>query len=1004
MDRLGWKILFWFVVILSMGDVTARAQFYSLGNDPSRAGWNSISSENFTIIYPRETDSLARLYLTRLEFHRPQVFESVGVKGKRIPVILHPYTILSNGAVTWAPKRIDLFTSPDAYGGMPDSWISQLTTHELRHQAQMEQFTQGVFKVLYYPLGESISGIGAGAYLGRCYMEGDAVISETELLKGGRGRNAEFLRYYRMAAISGDARNYYRYHYGSYHHYTPDLYAVGYQLATSLRRKSGDYFVTGKFQKARVDHWIDFRYIFSPYRKLTGYTKREHWDRSWEDMKSFWTEDMEKRGPLTEVSLLAGRKRRLYSEYLSPVPVTDSSSKWFGQIIAIRNGLDESPVLISIDGDGKESVICPFCFVSSDLELSPLGRLYWTERRTAGASTLEDFSVLKYLDLRTGTVWTYPDRRTKWFNPSVSAAGKYVTVTEYPVGKPSCAVLIDSRSDEIISRIEAPEKAQIKETAYLGNDMYATVITERGLGIYRYGEEGWCEIIAPQHQSVSRLRSTDSLLYFCSDLDGVQNIYALNPSGKRLTRITNSRYGADYPYLSEDGSLICSDFGVKGFRPVRIQKDSLSSLRCSFDAPFEYPIAEMLVEQRKSQSHLCPDSISVPDFSDVSRYPARRYSKLANLFRFHSWAPVYYDIDEILSMTYDNFYHLASLGAVAYSQNLLGNFVARVGYSAHSDDVPGSENGKRWFHSGHAKFTLKSIPYIEASLDFNDRYRIHSDGIDIFREGYYYNDKTRYYISDTYPLYVRTNVMLYYPLSFNGEGWNRSLIPQLNWSFSNDEYVARDGSCFFRNQLVGGISYSQTRPMAQSQLFPRWGFSLSGRYSSAPWGGSSFGHLGYIRGFAYLPGFTRNQGLKLAFTWQKQHVSDGEYLLTSQASMPKGYIYSSPTLNYRKFETAYAIPVYLGDIHIGWNVGLYLQRLELIPFYECAWDTGRSGVTRFFSSFGGDFLLDFKLTPINSPMSAGVRYSHIGEDCYWTTSGLKEGGRNRFQLLFVIYF
>ncbi|MBQ0006051.1 MAG: hypothetical protein KBS57_01430 [Alistipes sp.] len=90
MDRLKCKSLVWFAVVLSMASITARAQYYSLGNDPSRARWNRISSENFTIIYPRETDSLARQYLTGLELYRSQVLESVGVIVKMIPDILHP--------------------------------------------------------------------------------------------------------------------------------------------------------------------------------------------------------------------------------------------------------------------------------------------------------------------------------------------------------------------------------------------------------------------------------------------------------------------------------------------------------------------------------------------------------------------------------------------------------------------------------------------------------------------------------------------------------------------------------------------------------------------------------------------------------------------------------------------------------------------------------------------------------------------------------------------------
>jgi len=981
----------------------AHAQFFSLGNDPESARWRQIRSEHFTLIYPSETDSLAREYLFKLEFYRPQVFESVGVEGKRIPVVLHPYTTLSNGTVTWAPKRIDLFTSPDAYDGTSDPWISQLATHELRHQAQMEVYTKGVFNVLYYPFGESISGLGAGVYVGRHYMEGDAVISETELLGGGRGRSAEFMRYYRMAAITDEDRGYYRFSNDSYRYYTPNMYAVGYHLNASARLKSGDYFFGGKYQKFGVDNWINLRLIFSPFKVMTGYTKHSHWDWGWQQMKSLWKQDFEGRGSKTDGVPLADKECRLYSEYLSPVYISDTLSKWYGYVIAIKKGFEDSPVLVSIDREGKEHTVCPFGPLSSDLEYSGDGRLYWTERRTAGGSSLEDFSVLRYLDLRSGTSHSYPDRSTKWFNPSVSEGGDLITVTEYPVSGSSYAVVINIHTNEISRRIEAPFKGQIKETAYVNGEMYASVIVEDGLGIYKYGSDGWHEISAPQHQSLTRLRSTDTLLYFCSDLDGVQNIYTLDPRDGQLNRVTNARFGMDYPFFSSmDGSLYCSDFSVKGFRAVYIPRDSLMSVECSFDTPYRYPTAEMLTEQRRCQSSIRPDTIKVPDFSDGERYRSRKYSKAANLFRFHSWAPFYYNVDEVLSITYDNFYNLATLGAVGYSQNTLGTAVTMVGYSAHQSSAPETANGKKWFHSGHVKFTYKTIPFIEASVDFNGRHRVHYGGVDVSKEGWYYNDSTRCYITDTYPMYVRTSLRLYYPFSINSGGWNRTLIPQANWAFSNDEYLTLDGEPVFLHQLSGGISYSQVRPLAHAQLYPRCGFGITAMWSSAPWCGSTYGDMGYLRGYLYLPGITKSSGLKLGFVWQKQHVDGRQYLLSSIASMPKGYRYALPTVNYVKGEASYAFPVYLGDIHIGWDIGLYLKRLQVIPFYEYAIDIGRSGEKRFFPSVGGDFLIDFKITPIEAEISAGVRYARIGEDVYWTSAGLKEAARNVVQFLFTI--
>ena len=75
---------------------TALCQYYTLGNDPFRARWRQISSEHYSIIYPEETDSLARLYLYTLEKVRPTVMSELNIDPRPIPV----------GAETYGPVLI----------------------------------------------------------------------------------------------------------------------------------------------------------------------------------------------------------------------------------------------------------------------------------------------------------------------------------------------------------------------------------------------------------------------------------------------------------------------------------------------------------------------------------------------------------------------------------------------------------------------------------------------------------------------------------------------------------------------------------------------------------------------------------------------------------------------------------------------------------------------------------------------------------------------------------
>ena len=61
--RLGAIII---CLMLSAG--YAGAQIVIMGADPSAIKWKSLESEHFRVVYPEETDSLAREYAKSLVF------------------------------------------------------------------------------------------------------------------------------------------------------------------------------------------------------------------------------------------------------------------------------------------------------------------------------------------------------------------------------------------------------------------------------------------------------------------------------------------------------------------------------------------------------------------------------------------------------------------------------------------------------------------------------------------------------------------------------------------------------------------------------------------------------------------------------------------------------------------------------------------------------------------------------------------------------------------------
>lgn len=965
-----------------------------MGNDPARARWRTISSEHYRLIYPEETDSIARLYLYTLEKVRPAVMSQLEIDPRPIPVILHPYTTQSNGVVTWAPKRMELFTSPDPYGSNPDQWITHLAIHESRHVGQVEHFTKGIYKVFYYLLGEQVTGLGLGLFANTYAMEGDAVIAETQLTNGGRGRNADFTKYLRAMYINGDFRNWDRLQFGSYRYYTPNEYVFGYALGSYARYQSGMADYIGKYFGVATKYWYDIPLLLDPGKTICGESRYKTLVRSQHMLSQMWRYDYFSRGEFSVSDSLTRKDERLYTEYTDPIYISDPSSPWDKTVIAIKKGMETTPQLVSIDSSGNEAFIRFFAATSSRLTYDGKHRIYWTEPVSNEASNLEDFSVVMAFDTRSGKVKAKKNR-TKYFNPAPSSTGDTLAVAEYPVGGTTWLTLLDASTHDVISRTAAPMKGQIRESVFDGGDIYCSAIQEDGIGIYRLADGEWSEIIPPQGQSISGLKINGRKLYFSSDLNGVLNIYTYCLDSNALTRITNSEYGADFPYYGPSGEkLYYCEYGLKGYRPVSATPDQLTETPENMSRPYGHPLAEFLTNQTRDAYTPSPSDTADRGILDPEKYPSRKYSKFLHIFRFHSWFPVYINMDRLLSFTFDNFTQTASLGATLLSQNSLGNIRSTVSYGYMRDAYTGN-----YFHSGH--FSMDADIYgnfsIDIGLDVNERNAM--DYLyDLTLGGQSIQERP-------HSPYISAHATVYYPISFNSLGWYRSLTPYVSWHFDNDRYYSFtydstdpemqqvQGTPTMRHQMQYGLSYSQTLPTANSQIYPRWGFGLSLQGLSFIGGHNYFGHVAYLSGYAYMPGITRQQGLRLGIIAQKQFV-DGKMFLNSLSTMPRGYTGYNFDETYGSASLDYVIPIYLGDVSLG--PILYLKRLQLIPYgdYALGKAHGSNAYSQYYS-YGADIKLDFIILRLNFPLSIGMRYARTGP---------QSGSRNYFGLLFDISF
>ena len=430
-----------------------------------------------------------------------------------------------------------------------------------------------------------------------------------------------------------------------------------------------------------------------------------------------------------------------------------------------------------------------------------------------------------------------------------------------------------------------------------------------------------------------------------------------------LRRLTSTRYGISSPVFKADtlyySSLATSD------RPQDYKQGRMMYATAVSDLPItevryedihKYPVADALTAQETALG----DSIAVA--AEVKFSQPERYSKI-RLPHIHSWAPVYFNYDNVESISGDDYYKTASLGATAMFQNLLSTGYGMVGYGAHEDPYKDGD----WRHSGHFKYIFTGLwPVIEFSADFNDRAAMDIQKIQVSKERMYrlYNKGTL-----TDKPYFEGGLKVYIPFNFSSGGINRGLIPQVKYKFTNDRYndqilfqhiVKKDGKDVTETYSTIGennISPLQTldasirgyvmRQKAPSQVFPSLGFGAELGFHFRPGHMKAYNPTAYLYTYGYLPGFTARQGLRLTASMEVWYgpYEEGGIMEGALTAIPRGFvdtnlksIINSCSESRWRVTADYAIPF----ADVDWSFlspVAYVKNFELTPFFDWSYQT-----------------------------------------------------------------
>lgn len=989
------------------------AQFYVTGDDPGRVRWMSIETDNFSIIYPEGTDSLARIYGYELEKFRLPVSRSTGYLNKgRMPVVMHAYNA-ANGSVAWAPRRMDLFTIPSAYSPEPMPWTTMLSVHEGRHVTQMQFGMTKAQKPFGWFFGEMWNILASLLYPGLSNIEGDAVIAETALTDSGRGRTADFLNYYRVAFDNGDFRRWDQWRLGSQRRYAPDHYALGYLTIGGFRY----LYDCPEFMKEAYGlsalRPYNLAAFYKTTKRLTGKKYEDAFQEVSHAMHDIWKAEAESRAPFMPMEPVTAEPR-LYADYKGTTIIDN-------EIYSIKSGHETTPLLVRIDSEGKEKVLSRFAYGTSRLKTAEsLNRLYWSETASDARWSLKSVSKIRYMDLGTKGKRRLGNTKSLLFNPDVHPSGGFVASVEYRADGSSFLNIINGMTGEDMLTVKGPEGVQLVETAWIADDVLATGISGNGYGVYRYSDGRWSEVLEPRPVMIKDFQAVGNEIMMTCDRTGVNELYHLDPATGSLRQKTVTRYGAsDFSYDDKGEYLYYSSQTIKGMKIFRTAVEDLVDREADWNDRHTWVLAERLAEQERALAAEDGFDEAVPEV-EVSFSEPRRYRKFPHMFNVHSWAPLYVNVDNIMNMSFDQTWQAASLGATAIMQNRLSNASGEFGYSAHKDPFDPS----KWRHSGHARLLYSGwYPVFELSVDINDRAaRQYSAAAHLMGNGASLSIGSR---ALDVP-YIEGSISMCIPWNFTSGGWYRGVIPQVTYRISNDMFntsmavtdtqeafisagngeftlsgfesfsYSTNGRNTFRHSLNGSMRAYTVLGTPNSAVYPKWGIGVEAGVSGSLESYDYLSPMGYGYVYGYVPGIIPTHGLKFTAMHQIK-LSDAPFGQTVVNVMPRGLSGNTSLLSWLSIRTPdmtkltadYAFPIFIGDLAVGGNF-FSIKRLVVNPHF----DYTLAGGYGLFSA-GAELILDMNsILTLEWPCSFGVTYSYNGGngfDVFSRQSGIPLG-------------
>jgi hypothetical protein len=817
-------IIILILVNLSFISVAAFGQIFNEEQNPLSVKWKQINTSDFRIIYPSELEKEAQRLANTISHIYPSIGFSLGQQKTSIPIVLQNRGVVANGFVQLAPKKSEFYTTPPQQFDSQD-WLNNLTVHELRHVAQFDKLTGGKA----HPFPEDIYFAWFGVSIPIWFFEGDAVTIETALTESGRGRQPAWIMPYRTSLLEGKKISYSKAYFGSDKDVTPGYYQLGYLMASNIRTLHGKNIFDSVLTDIRKRP-VRLYPFSNSLKKFTGAGTGTWFRRTSGLIEKQWKEQEQK--TISKIYPVLNKKAKIATDYFLPVRISD------GHILAIKRSKAEADHLVLIDSNKKERRLQGISYQEQPWFSYARDVVVWDEVRYDPRYRQRNYSVICSYNLKTRRTKKLSGR-SRMFSPTLSADGKKIVAVKFDLTNKCNLVELDAQTGKVINTLANPENLILQTPAYdpSGEHITYVSVSEQGKAMWTVDYNGNTnKIINETRQQLSRPIYFKRGIAFNAHYNGINNIYHIDTTSKKIIALSASKYGAfnmtpetaDEPN-SESQAFLFNNYGVAGYEIAESSADADNKQPAGFTArlPANFVDFNLATEQQEATGTVFHD---LPD----SSYASRPYHTLGDLFNVHSIIPIIQD--EYMG------------GLQLKSNNLLNTFDFFAEADYHRD------LGRFEYSSGIAYKAL--YPIIRGT------YRNRP-----LRTFYY--SKTGMQQGDWRENTVQLQASL--PISIN------ALSDTYNFSFNTitsytKRYMAENLPSNFIKSVIFPVEYNftftHTTRLADRDLAPKWAQIFRTVYTHQPFDSRLKGDLFAAEGFLYFPGILKNHSFLVNFNYQ----------------------------------------------------------------------------------------------------------------------------------------